>query len=108
MFVLDGDVSNLSALDVGLLFEFDHLGRVVDFRFGNGVPRWRMNIPNGTHASFGLIEGKSIPYSALSEEDRAKVDAIDERLRTQSATLKPSERDMLLLEKKNPDQTNND
>jgi hypothetical protein len=101
MFVLDGDVSNLSALDVGLLFEFDHLGRVVDFRFGNGVPRWRMNIPNGTHASFGLIEGKSIPYSALSEEDRAKVDAIDERLRTQSATLKPSERDMLLLEKKN-------
>lgn len=81
MFVLDGDVSAATSLSVGLLFEFDHLGRVVDFRFGNGVSAWRMNIPNGTCASFGEIT-KDIPYAKLSPQEKAAVDAIDDSAST--------------------------
>ena len=73
VFVLDGNVSPSSSENpqmTAMALMFDDMGRVEDAKFGNGTMkkvddpedvrsgRWIMNIPNGTHASFGHLPTK--------------------------------------------------
>ena len=106
MFVLDGNVSHSdpNPMMVAMSFQFDDMGRVDDVRFGNGS--WMqianaINLPNGTHASFGFLSLKPRAYNELNTEEKAKVDAIDGRLQTEGSTLTKRDMEELQLAKKN-------
>jgi hypothetical protein len=106
MFVLDGNVSHSdpNPMMVAMSFQFDDMGRVDDVRFGNGS--WMqianaINLPNGTHASFGFLSLKPRAYNELNTEEKAKVDAIDGRLQTEGSTLTKRDIEELQLAKKN-------
>ena len=106
MFVLDGNVSpSENPLPphsmMAMSLQFNDMGRVDDVRFGNGAASWQMNIPNGTHASFGYLPTNPRKHSELTNPaDKATIEAIELRLKTEKATLTTSERDALLLERK--------
>jgi hypothetical protein len=83
MFVLDADLSDPNSEATVLSVEFDPSGNVKDVIFGNTIIAYNdknvpliVNVPNGTHATFGNIETVK-PYSALSEAEKQAVDAID-------------------------------
>ena len=60
-----------------------------------------INLPNGTHASFGFLSLKPRAYNELNTEEKAKVDAIDGRLQTEGSTLTKRDMEELQLAKKN-------
>ena len=106
MFVLDGNVSHSdpNPMMVAMSFQFDDMGRVDDVRFGNGS--WMqianaINVPNGTHASFGFLPLKPRAYGELNTEEKAKVDAIGGRLQTEGSTLTKRDIEELQLAIKN-------
>ena len=103
MFVCQTDFSiwNNQQSPVLASFVFDHLGRAIEFWFGNSAatPSWRTNVRDGTRASFGFQPPPPPPSPPKLEPLSVRLYDTNEQLRTNAKTMTDAEREELLLKK---------
>jgi hypothetical protein len=85
-------------------FVFDHLGRTIDFYFGNSDkrPEWRNNIRFGTRASFGFQPPPPPPSSQVPQSHvmlSFRIQEINDQLKKNAKSMTKDEIDLLVNKK---------